>query len=187
MSLFGPGHNINAETIAEGFRDGLRRSKVEARSTDTDYLARSVRMVGPSRNPIIASASITKWNRECYWPARSEKRISTIISSVGQQYMQTWKAKMPIRRYHRPLLTGQIINATFLTGFRCDLKHSWVRQLPHRDSDASNPLKWNPVPEWLGSWFIKAFPLTSLSIFRSFRVVPLIPWEVRAYAACYYG
>jgi beta-galactosidase GanA len=85
-----PGPYINAETDSGGFPGWLTTIKGRARSTDTDYLVGAYEWLGQV-DPIIARHQLTNGTGSVI--ACQVENEFYDNSSVGQQYMQTWKAK----------------------------------------------------------------------------------------------
>ncbi len=172
-----PGPYINAETDSGGFPGWLTTIKGRARSTDTDYLAGAYEWLGQV-DPIIARHQLTNGTGSVI--ACQVENEFYDNSSVGQQYMQDLENKMRSDGITVPL-TGNH-NATFLTGLG-------ATDIPGFDSypqgfDASNPLKWNPVPEWLDGVHQRLPPDKPL-YFPEFQNGSFDPWGGPGYAACY--
>jgi beta-galactosidase GanA len=172
-----PGPYINAETDSGGFPGWLTTIKGRARSTDTDYLAGAYEWLGQV-DPIIARHQLTNGTGSVI--ACQVENEFYDNSSIGQQYMQDLENKMRSDGITVPL-TGNH-NATFLTGLG-------ATDIPGFDSypqgfDASNPLKWNPVPEWLEGAH-QSLPPDKPLYFPEFQGGSFDPWGGPGYAACY--
>jgi beta-galactosidase GanA len=172
-----PGPYINAETDSGGFPGWLTTIKGRARSTDTDYLAGAYEWLGQV-DPIIARHQLTNGTGTVI--ACQVENEFYDNSSVGQQYMQDLENKMRSDGITVPL-TGNH-NATFLTGLG-------ATDIPGFDSypqgfDASNPLHWSPVPEWLESAH-QSLPPDKPLYFPEFQGGSFDPWGGPGYAACY--
>jgi len=172
-----PGPYINAETDSGGFPGWLTTIKGRARSTDTDYLVGAYEWLGQV-DPIIARHQLTNGTGSVI--ACQVENEFYDNSSVGQQYMQDLESKMRSDGITVPL-TGNH-NATFLTGLG-------ATDIPGFDSypqgfDASNPLKWNPVPEWLEAVH-QSLPPDKPLYFPEFQSGSFDPWGGPGYAACY--
>jgi beta-galactosidase GanA len=172
-----PGPYINAETDSGGFPGWLTTIKGRARSTDADYLAGAYEWLGQA-DPIIARHQLTNGTGSVI--ACQVENEFYDNSSVGQQYMQDLENKMRSDGITVPL-TGNH-NATFLTGLG-------ATDIPGFDGyplgfDASNPLKWNPVPEWLEGAH-QNLPSDKPLYFPEFQGGSFDPWAGAGYAACY--
>jgi beta-galactosidase GanA len=172
-----PGPYINAETDSGGFPGWLTTIKGRARSTAADYLAGAYEWLSQV-DPIIARHQLTNGTGSVI--ACQVENEFYDNSSIGQQYMQDLEDKMHADGITVPLSGNH--NATFLTGLG-------ATDLPGFDSypqgfDASNPLHWSPVPEWLEGAH-QSLPPDKPLYFPEFQGGSFDPWGGPGYPACY--